>query len=320
MRALAVPVLLTVPQGTVAVHHTPRAAVSDSLGSVVLVHGISSNHRFWDLAPGRSLVNHLSERGFDVWNVDLAGHAPEAHGSHGPSSIDDHGRFDLPAVLAHVRAQSDGPIHYVGHSMGGMVLAVALATTDLERELASAVVVGSPLDFADMDEVFEGALRLRRLGRIVPSPAAARLMAVTQRNTLWTIDRLLYNPDNLTGGSEALMLRRVVSPLGKAEVAQFALAQPDGAFRSADGTVTYRDVLGHVRLPMLFIAGRADCLVPPDRVKVYYDSVGSADKRFLVAGVANGMHADYGHLDLGVGDTVAVDVYPPIVDWLSGVR
>src|SRR5687767_5683513 len=42
--------------------------------AVVLVHGISSNHLFWDLEPQRSLAQHLQRQGYDVWNLDLRGH------------------------------------------------------------------------------------------------------------------------------------------------------------------------------------------------------------------------------------------------------
>ena len=41
---------------------------------VVLCHGISSNARFWDLAPDRSLADWLVAQGYDVWNLDLRGH------------------------------------------------------------------------------------------------------------------------------------------------------------------------------------------------------------------------------------------------------
>ena len=55
---------------------------------VVLCHGISSNHFFWDLEPGRSLALYLQERGYDVWNMDLRGH--------GSAEVDGAGKKQRP--------------------------------------------------------------------------------------------------------------------------------------------------------------------------------------------------------------------------------
>lgn len=307
-----------------ALHHTPNPGGPP----VVLCHGISSNHRFWDLAPGRSLVEHLWERGYDVWNLDLRGHGdavrgPDGRRRSGGWSVDDYGTGDLPAVFAAVREATGAErLHYVGHSMGGMVLAVYLATHP-DPPLASAVVVGSPLDFRDPDPLVATLFRASPAGELLPSlptPAGARVLAVTRRDTLLRFDEILHNPENLTPRAEALMLRRVVSPLWEGEVAQLAQVKEDGEFRSADGSVVYREALGGVTVPIRFLAGRADRVVTPDRVLAFYEAVGAADKDFVIAGRANGHHGDYGHLDLGCGDHAVDDVYPLISGWLEAHR
>ena len=117
--------------------------------------------------------------------------------------------------------------------------------------------------------------------------------------------------------NEARMFRTVVSPLSRGEVRQFSLARKDGEFRSADGQVAYRHALGSVTVPMLFLAGRADRVVSPDRVWTYYDSVGSSDKAFVVISKANGYSGDYGHLDFGCADRAVEDVYGWIGYWLD---
>ena len=68
---------------------------------------------------------------------------------------------------------------------------------------------------------------------------------------------------------------------------------------------------------MLFFAGRADHIAPPDSVRAYYDAVGSEDKTLVIASRSNGMHGDYGHLDLGLGDDAAVDIFPRIRAFLD---
>jgi pimeloyl-ACP methyl ester carboxylesterase len=317
----AVPEWVEVPgEDFAVVHRRPNPGRP----AVVLCHGISSNHRFWDLAEDRSLAVVLWQAGYDVWNLDLRGHGaavrgPDGHRQQPGWTIDDYGTGDLPALFDHIEAQTGAPPqHYVGHSMGGMVLAVYLAH-HADPPLHSAVVVGSPLDFRDPDALvralFEAAPAAGGLG-FLPTPAGARWLATVRRSAWGRLDEVLHNPDNLQPRAEALMLRTVVSPLYQGEIEQFAHVRHDGEFRSADGALVYREALGGVEVPMLFVAGRADRIVAPDRVYSYYEAVGTDDKRFEVASVANGMHGDYGHLDLGVGDHARDDVFPLVVDWL----
>ncbi|MEZ4321573.1 MAG: alpha/beta hydrolase [Myxococcota bacterium] len=297
---------------------------------VLLCHGISSNGRFWDLEPHRSLVRYLHDRGYDVWNLDLRGHGDALRTEAGSRqrdgwTVDDYGMRDLPAAITYVREQTGAErIHYVGHSMGGMVLAVYLANTP-EPPLASAVLVGSPLDFRDPDLLLEALMNaggpVMKMLPTLPTPALARVAVPFRRSMVLGTDTLLHNPDNMARRPEARMLASVVSPLSRGEVEQFALARQGGEhpgeFQSMDGSVLYRQALGDVSVPMLFVAGRADRIVSPDRVKAYFDAVGSTDKAFLMASRANGMHADYGHLDLGLGDHVEEDLFVPIEAWLA---
>lgn len=299
-------------------HPRPGAA------AVVLCHGISSNRRFWDLAPDRSLAVWLHDEGYDVWNLDLRGHGDAVVDGDGRRqragwSIDDYGRYDLPAAFDHVRqATGQGRLHYVGHSMGGMVLAVYLATHD-DPPLASAVAVGSPLDFRDPDRVTRLLLGVGPAGAVpafLPTPMGARLLARLDTRAPMHADEWLYNPDNIAADARRAMLRAIVSPLSRGEIRQLARMRRDGEFRSADGAIVWRERLADVDVPMLFFAGRLDRIVNPDRVRAYYDAVGSTDKVFVVASRANGFRGDYGHLDLGLGDHAEEDVFTRVAGWL----
>lgn len=311
----------TADHAFIALHHRDRPGAP----AVVLCHGISSNHTFWDLEPGRSLSEHLWRAGFDVWNLDLRGHGDAVNGPDGARQrggfdLDDYGDHDLVAAFAHVREATGQPaLHYVGHSMGGMVLAVWFAThPDAQHDLASAVVVGSPLDFRDSDPLFDLLLDIAPLTTAVdslPTPLGARALANLRRSAPGTLDALLHNPENLSPDAEKRMFRSVVSPLWAGEIKQLRQVR-SGEFRSRDGSVAYREALDHVTVPILFVAGRADHVAPPDRVRGYFDAVPNAERELYVVSKANGAHGDYGHLDLGVGDDVAADVFAPITSWL----
>ena len=89
---------------------------------VLVVHGISSNHRCWDLSPERSLAVALAEAGYDAWLLDLRGHGdaivPEAR-THG-WTVDDYGGRDMHRAITHIQGQTGAErVAIVGHSMGG---------------------------------------------------------------------------------------------------------------------------------------------------------------------------------------------------------
>ncbi|MGC6492065.1 MAG: alpha/beta hydrolase [Myxococcota bacterium] len=291
--------------------------------AVVLLHGISSNHHFWDLTPERSLALALREAGYDVWNVDLRGHGAArrtAAGKHqqGAGSIDEYGRTDLRQVLSAVVAErgDEVPIHLVGHSMGGMVL-VAYLADDGEIPLTSAVVVGTPLDFVDVDKLMHTASRASRAFSGVPlrTPFFAGLATGKDKVHFEHLLSLLYNTDNMEDPAEALMLQRIVSPLWRGELKHLAEIGRRRAYGPRGSDRAYDQELGTVDLPVLAMAGRMDRVAPPDRVSGFERAMPGAE--LLVVSRSNGFSADYGHLDLGLGDAAAEEIYPRIVDWIG---
>ncbi|MEQ1564866.1 MAG: alpha/beta fold hydrolase [Myxococcota bacterium] len=302
---------VAVGEAEIALHHTPGDGPP-----VVLVHGVSCNAAFFDLSPDRSLVDALWDAGFDVWAVDLRGHG-DAAWPPVAATLDDYGS-DVAAALRLVAGRTGRDPAYVGHSMGGIVLAYALvAAPDLP--LRAAVIIGSPIELRDPDPTLRSlpvVLPLAR-GERVPTPAGAELLSVTRRDTVLRIDELVHNRDNLAREAELELFRRQMSPVSPRVLATFAQAiRGDGELRTADG-VAVRGALAAVHTPMSFFAGRVDHIVSPDRVRAYHDAVGSTDKTWWVAARANGAHADYGHLDLVIGDHAPVDVFPRIVAFLA---
>lgn len=96
---------------------------------VLLVHGLAQGHYIFthDSMPA-NMATALWEAGFDVWLVDhrLSNLLPEPISSEG-WSIEEIGRFDLPAALAHVRAVTgDARIGVFAHCVGATGLAMGL--------------------------------------------------------------------------------------------------------------------------------------------------------------------------------------------------
>ena len=105
---------------------------------VIFIHGLAVNADVWDIPEirgerfvFRSLASLLSERGYDIWLVNLRGHGAPHMLSQPPAGQDDWCvdhfiLFDVPAVVEHVQAATGQRPILVGSSMGAMTLAAYL--------------------------------------------------------------------------------------------------------------------------------------------------------------------------------------------------
>lgn len=126
-----------------------RRAAADP---VILIHGLAVNADIWDLPPlagegweFRSLSRQLMALGHDVWLLNLRGHGGPGGRSAPPEGqtdwrVDDFIGFDLPAAIAHVRAETGQAPFVVGSSMGAMALAgvmqgATISTAGAERHM-----------------------------------------------------------------------------------------------------------------------------------------------------------------------------------------
>jgi pimeloyl-ACP methyl ester carboxylesterase len=206
-----------------------------------------------------------------------------------------------------LRATGAAQLDYVGHSMGGMVGSIFLASGGAPY-VRRAVVVGSPGTF-DRDAPL---VELARSGLLVgggsllwfESGMAADAAAALGPLTPGQLQYRLYNRANMTSASERLMLRSIVSPLSRGEMQQFAHMIRDERFESADGSVTWTDRLHDVRTPVVGVAGGNDEIAAPKLVQFLVDSFGGPKSMHVVKG--------YGHLDLGLGERAKFDVWPLI--------
>lgn len=290
---------------------------------VLLVHGISSNHRTWDLSEDRSLARTLQAQGFDAWLLDLRGHGlaerdAQGHRQRQGWNIDDYGVFDIPAAIEHIRdATGATKLACVGHSLGGMVAAIYVASFG-DDALSALVVVGSPVDFSQPEPLLIAARNGASLAALSPTlatPTLAHIASWLRRSPAF-IDALLFSSDNLDRDARKQIYQAIVSPLSRGELRQLRMILATGRFTSMDGQVDYLDRLSTLHAPLLVIAGRGDRIAPVDRVAPFYSRAQSPQKRLVVASRANGFCCDYGHLDLALGDHAPTEIYPLITGWL----
>ena len=312
--------LSTADGAEIALHRHPAAGPP-----VILVHGISSNHHFWDLTEEHSLTAMLAEAGFDAWALDLRGHGDARFRQTGPKqqhgwSIDDYGAHDLHTAIQHIQAETgQDTVAIIGHSMGGMV-AAAYHGHHGDSALSALVVVGSPISF-ETTRLGMGlgpiGLSIGRLWRSFGTQTFAKMSARMPDVLPMHGEGLLYNPKNMSPRMRRFMLDRIVSPVSREELAHLGATLKKKRFVSTDRAIDYTQRLSQLRVPLLAVSGAGDKLVPSAAVAAWIDHVGSEDKTFIELSEANGHAADYGHLDLVLGDAAREEVLNPIVSWLE---
>ncbi len=301
-----------------ALHHFPPVGEAVSTTPVLVCHGIASNRHTWTLGADRSIGAYLSKQGYDVYLVDLRGHGESGPATPG-TNIDTYGQHDVPAAITAALQHSGAEqAVWIGHSMGGMSLVAYLDAVD-ETPLAAAVTVASPIDWRGSDRMthlVEQLLVLFPGQHPLQTKGLARIFTSAAGDMPFGLDRMVYEPSNMTREHLADMMRVGISPIQGGVRSQFKGALQAGAFVSADGGTNYLDTAAKVQVPFLVIAGRADHLSPPERTWDFYDRLASPDKTWRVFGLDQGDHADYGHVDLCNGNHAQEDVYPFISEWL----
>jgi pimeloyl-ACP methyl ester carboxylesterase len=285
---------------------------------VLVLHGISANHRCWDLSEDRSIATALNAAGYDAWLLDLRGHGlahvdTDGHEQRSGWSMADYARYDLPAAIAFVQEQTGYErLGFVGHSMGGMVLTIYNHIHG-DDAFAAIVAVASPVDFASPDPlltVTERAIAPGTIPRRIPSPALGQAVSGA-RELPFRADDLLWSADNMSDEAQTMLLQTVTSPMSRQELIELRQVLRSGQLPSVTS-------LPDLTVPLLVIAGRADRIAPPDRVRPLMEQAGSEEKAWFLAGRISGLAHDYGHLDLVIGDAAAAEIYPRIVNWFEG--
>ncbi len=299
----------------------PPVGPSTRRHPVILCPGLGSNRYSFDIGEDApSLAVTLAEHGFDVFVVELRG---EGHGDHqrGPWRFDDFVERDVPALLARVRRTTGASaVHWVGHSMGGMVLLSAIARG--QSALASGVTLGSALAFDGTEQALESYTRLRPLFENVskvPYGWLSRLLAPASARRLRNpLDALNVNLDNCDPAAVRRLDAIGFTAISPDVILQLMTAvEPGGLRPNGEDAQPYFEQLAErdETPPVLMMAGEADPQCPFEAVerilRVRPNFVGRR------VGPSSGAERAYGHFDLLMGRRADAEVFPHIVQWLD---
>jgi polyhydroxyalkanoate synthase len=298
---------------------------------VVLCHGMGSNRCDLDYPVGEtSLARYLCRTGHDVWVLELrgAGRSSKPRFLFGKLRydwvLDDYVVHDIPAAVARIMELTRRPaIHWVGHSMGGMLAYPFLVTCDADL-VRSCVAVGAPSIALVASKTHDLALKAiwmldyvpfipyRWLGRAV-SPFAGHLRPLIER----AVGSFFYNPRNMTDEALSCLLANAVENMAPSLIKQIGEAYREKHYLSYYKTFSIRDNLHRIETPIQIIAGSIDELTPADDLRFVFDRISSRDKEFVIVGKASGATDEYGHIDLILGKNAPRDVYPMIEAWID---
>jgi pimeloyl-ACP methyl ester carboxylesterase len=291
---------------------------------------MSSNR--WNMdGPGRiSLARYLAKSGYDVWVLELRG----AGRSTRPSWLnrksydwrfEDYVYHDGPAALRVVLRETGArQVHWVGHSMGGMI-AYALLMSPVHGKIASAVTLGSPTMSDVGHPVLNLGLPYRSLLRYVPSRipvgTLARVGAPLAPLLTYLFGRQIGDLGFAEGNADARHFRTLmltaIDDLPASLLREFARWYDTKAMSDRYAMFDFTEHLERIKTPVLVIAGSHDGLTPVRDLEQVYRRIGASDKAFKIVGKRYGFARDYSHADLVLGLHAPDDVYPMILDWLE---
>ncbi|MBI4515173.1 MAG: alpha/beta fold hydrolase [Deltaproteobacteria bacterium] len=300
---------------------------------VLLCHGMSSNR--WDMdGPGRiSLARHLVRRGYDVWNVELRGAGRSTrptwwNGKRYNWTFEDYVQHDAPAALQVVLRETGArQVHWVGHSMGGMI-AYALLMSPVHDKIASAVTLGSPTMTKVGHPLLDFGVPYRWLLRLLPPRVPVGILARLgfpfapwiYRGWEHTIRELGWCEGNASLPLLRALMLTAVDDLPASLLREFARWYENKAMHDRYAMFDFTEHLERITAPVLIIAGSKDGLTPVRDLEAVYRRLSSRDKAFRIIGKAQGFAHDYSHADLILGLHAPEDVYPVVVQWLDAHR
>jgi pimeloyl-ACP methyl ester carboxylesterase len=310
-----------------ALHHYRPLNGAAGKAPVILCHGLSANRYVFEIPAGPSLAHFLRHQGRDVWVAELRGSGMSARPGLWYSDVpyswgfDDHLTKDLPAIMDSVLATTGASqIHWIGHSMGGMLMLAHLAGTP-QPAIGSLVTLGSPVDFTKLKSpLIVFLLRLKPLLGLLPISSFQFLFkpAIPLIHRLAFYAPGMFHPDNIDPAVSKRMVALAAEVVTSSRIwLEFGNFVRTGLFGPPGGH-PYLQGLSDSDVPIFMIGGSKDGLAPPEAVATACEStMAKGERKCMILGKASGCIQEYGHLDLTAGLHAREEIFQPILEWLQ---
>lgn len=303
---------------TIALHRYSPDQPKDRY-PVLLVHGLNSNHRNLAYSETDGLAQYLRRQGYECWAIDLRGRV-EGSSLGGSWGFDEYVREDLPAALDFITDKTGkNAVHWVGHSMGGMLyLALTGAYGESER-IRSGVTLGSPVYFRNPPWIRDSGKKYLEIPesvrRWIDRPARGvfnlALKAIPARLLF-----LLIMEESINYRTMKVLANVIEDGLDPQVGFQFVQWIVDNRWTDRTGEIDYREQLRNVSPPTMVIVGRRDPLCPNCKV-AGFNLIGAEEKRCLVGKETGDSEWEYDHISLVFGESANREIFPEIEAWID---
>lgn len=264
-----------------SIHVSHKVGAQPSKVPVLLIHGSWGNSQTWDF-PGRSVMDYLAVRGYDVYALDLRGQGgskPVPQLSTDYFTIDILGRVrDAAAVAGYIRSNTGRVPVVIGWSQGGLITGL-LAGSDPQHQLAAGVGLLStaPTGFVIPQNLFGDVPRIL----FSKFPEA---LAPSQSE----IDEIIFGTDPITGKStiSADALTTFSSPPFLQPDSSIAIVEEVNICPLSPPVVTTCPAQtlswGNITVPALVVDGALDLLVGVNLEQTLFTELGSTNKQLII--------------------------------------
>ncbi len=290
------------------------------LRPLLLVPGYCMNTFILAYHPrGLSMVEYLTQEGFEVWTVNLRGQGDSEEGRRpGKVGFKELSQIDIPIAIEKVLAEthtSADRVDAIGCSLGGTLLYSYLSLNPQQHRLGSMVGLGAPLRWQEIHPL------LKLTFGAVPSPVIRRLKVKGTRR----IARRALPVARRVPGALNLYMNAAGIDLSRAGQLVRTVDDPDPNLnvqiakwvKNGDLIVSGTNVSEgqcQVDLPILSIFANKDGIVPVAAARSIQQTSASQDLSFIEAGDANHWYA---HADLFINDSAQAQVFEPMSRWLK---
>lgn len=288
---------------------------------VLLLHGLGSSARGFELGDDiPALPTWLKAKNWDVWAADLRGHGLSEHPTFFSEkrygwNFDDYLNKDLPTLIEHILKQTGASkVHWIGHSMGGILALSALAHPQLKNKLASVTTIASSLNYSTSKTAYflwkKYLSPLKGLLPAVPMNWIALLCAPIAGRFPNQWDRFSAVFENIKPRHLRRLYARTFSPISTPVLLQLESVLDSKGLVSNDNSIRYSDALSRTELPTLTLAGDKDIQCPLEAVELTFNELPEKTRKKIV-------FPNTGHWDLLIGKESETKVFPEIEEFLT---
>jgi len=254
---------------------------------LVLVHGSFTNRGFWLSPKGQGFARYLVEQGFDVWLFEQRGHGLSPRNEdYSANTVERYARFDVPAVHEFIQEQTGRYPAWVGHSLGGTMIATAVAG-GFFNALPAFAMLGTQVVRPNL------ALQFPLAGPLVRGVVALKKELDGRQ--------MKIGPENEPAGviNEYLARHSLLGRWKLPSTGEALLPKWSGA-----------------SVPMLGVSAAGDTTDPAKYCQRFYRMYGGP-KEELLLGLETGFTRDFAHIDMVIGADAEREVWPKISNWLK---